>query len=60
MGVTIQHLELRFDVDAGEEEAAFARLYQKYARLQARQQREREEADALAEQDRALGDREGG
>ena len=60
MGCTIQYLELRFDVDAGAEEAEFARLYQKYARLQARQQRERQEADELAELDRALGDREVG
>jgi hypothetical protein len=56
--VTIQHLELRFDVEAGEEEAAFARLFQKYITVFDRMKREREEADEASECDRALGDRE--
>jgi hypothetical protein len=57
MPVTIQHLEIRFDVDGGEEEAAFARLFQKYQGHYARLQRERDEADESSERDRALGDR---
>jgi hypothetical protein len=56
MSVLIQHLEFRFDVDASDEEAAFAKLYQKYATAQARQQRERDEAEEASELDRALGD----
>jgi hypothetical protein len=56
MPVTIHHLEVRFDVDANEEEAAFARLFQKYIGTFARVQSEREDADDAAEQDRALGD----
>jgi hypothetical protein len=59
MGVTIQHLEIRFDVDGGEEEAAFVRLFQKYIGIHTRRQRERDEADEAAERDRALGDQEG-
>jgi hypothetical protein len=59
MGVTIQHLEIRFDVDGGEEEAAFVRLFQKYSSMQDRLRRERDEADEASERDRAIGDREG-
>lgn len=57
MPVTIQHLEIRFDVDGGEEEAAFVRLFQKYQGVHTRLQRERDEADEASERDRALGDR---
>jgi len=57
MPVTIQHLEIRFDVDGGEEEAAFVRLFQKYQGVYTRLQRERDEADEASERDRALGDR---
>lgn len=57
MGVTIQHFELRLDVDAGEEELAFARLFEKYHSAASRRQREREEADEASEIDAALGDR---
>ena len=58
MPITIQHLEVRFDVDAGEEDAAFVRLFQKYMRAYTQQQNERAKTDHTAEQDRALGDRE--
>ena len=57
MPVTIQHLEIRFDVDGGEEEASFVRLFQKYQGIYSRLQRERDEADEASEHDRALGDR---
>jgi hypothetical protein len=57
MAVTIQHLEVRFDVEASEEEAAFVRLYQKYNGQFVRLQREQEEAADASERDRALGDR---
>ena len=60
MPVTIQHLEIRFDVDGGEEEASFVRLYQKYSTIHSRLQREREEADEASERDRAIGDRREG
>lgn len=56
MPVTIQHLEIRFDVDGSEEEVAFARLFQKYQGIYARLQREREDADEASERDRSLGD----
>jgi len=57
MPVTIQHLEVRFDVDAGEEEASFVRLFQKHITVFARLQQEREERAEAAECDAALGDR---
>jgi hypothetical protein len=57
MPVTIQHLEIRFDVDGGEEETSFVRLFQKYQGIYTRLQRERDEADEASERDRALGDR---
>jgi hypothetical protein len=60
MPVTIQHLEVRFDVDGGEEEASFARLFFKYQGTYTRLQRERDEADEASERDRALGDRHEG
>jgi hypothetical protein len=59
MAVTIQHLEVRFDVEANEEEASFVRLFQKYITAFARRQQEQEEANETSEQDRALGDRPG-
>lgn len=57
MPVTIQHLEIRFDVDGSDEEVAFARLFQKYHAVASRLERERDESDESAERDRALGDR---
>jgi Mg-chelatase subunit ChlI len=57
MAVTIQHLEIRFDVEGGEEEASFVRLFQKYQAIYARLERERDDADEASERDRALGDR---
>jgi hypothetical protein len=56
-GLTILHFELRFDVDAGEEDASFVRLFQKYAGPMMRMQREQDEAAEASERDRALGDR---
>jgi hypothetical protein len=57
MAVTIQHLEIRFDVDGGEEEASFVRLFEKYVGVHTRLQRQRDEDDEASERDRALGDR---
>jgi hypothetical protein len=56
MAVTIQHLEIRFDVEGGEEEAAFLKLFLRYQDTYARLQRERLEAEEASERDRALGD----
>jgi hypothetical protein len=52
--VTIHHLEVRFDVDAGEEEQAFLRLFQRYVQAFARAQQEQEHRRRAAERDRAL------
>ncbi len=56
--VTIHHLELRFDVDASEEEQAFLRLFQKYARAFARAQDEAEAARRASARDRVMDDEE--
>ncbi len=58
MSVTIHHLELRFDVDASEEEQAFLRLFQKYARAFARAQAEAEAARRASARDRVIDDEE--
>ena len=58
MAVTIQHLEIRFDVDGSDEEVAFARLFQKYHVVARRLECERDDADRASERDRSLGDRE--
>lgn len=56
--VTIHHLEVRFDVDAGEEEQAFLRLFQKYIQAYARAQQEVERQRSAGERDRAADDGE--
>lgn len=58
MAVTIQHLEVRFDVDAGEQDQEFVRLFQKYITQWSRIHTEEQIASAESEASRALGDRE--
>ena len=57
MAVTIQNLDVRFDVEGEGDEAVFARLFSKYAK---RWEREREEQVARQKRsdcERSLGDR---
>lgn len=55
--MTIQNLEVRFDVEGEGDEATFARLFGKYVRVWQRQQAEQETRHRMAERERALGDR---
>jgi hypothetical protein len=55
--ITIHNLEVRFEIEGSDEEAAFARLFQRYMRMWAQAERVQRERAAAAEKDRALGDR---
>jgi hypothetical protein len=57
MAVTIQNLEVRFDVEGDSDEAVFARLFSKYANQWQRQAEEQKERRRQAEAERTLGDR---
>lgn len=57
--VTIQNLEVRFDVEGEGDEAAFARLYTKYMKLWRRQEADQEARRRRTERDRSLGGRQG-
>jgi hypothetical protein len=56
MPITIQSLEIRFDVQGSDEER-FAELFQRAMRAWARQDDERRRLADLATRERALGDR---
>jgi hypothetical protein len=58
--LTIQHLEVRFDVEGGDDEQAFVRLFQKYIERWARAQEEGAARRRQSDGDRALGDEPGG
>jgi hypothetical protein len=60
MATTIENLEIQFDVEAGRDEAVFARLFDRHIRAWQRQKDEAESRRRLSERDRALGDRDGG
>ncbi|MCI0392760.1 MAG: hypothetical protein MOB07_28850 [Acidobacteria bacterium] len=55
--VTIQNLEVQFDVDGEGDDAAFARLFEKYIRQWARKQEEAQAREKWIERERSLGDR---
>jgi hypothetical protein len=57
MATTINNLEIQFDVEAGRDEAVFARLFDRHIRAWQRQTDEAESRRRLSERDRALGDR---
>ena len=56
--VTIHNLEVRFDVEGEDDDAAFARLFEKYVRQWNRKQEELKERELWAARERALGDRQ--
>jgi hypothetical protein len=57
--VTIQNMEVRFDVEGEGDEQIFARLFKHYIERWAREQRERTRRDKNAQVERSLGDRGG-
>jgi hypothetical protein len=58
--VTINNLEVKFDVEAGDDNAAFARLFEKYIRQWSSKQEEAKERECWGERERSLGDRQEG
>lgn len=58
--VTIHNLEVRFEVEGGEDEAAFVRLFEKYVRQWQRKQEEARSRDRLSARERSMGDRPAG
>jgi hypothetical protein len=54
--VTINNLEVHFDVDGEGDEAVFARLFEKYIRKWSRMQAEAQARQRQTEADRSLGD----
>jgi hypothetical protein len=57
--VTIQNMEVRFDVEGEGDEQVFARLFKHHIERWARQQHERARREKNAHSERALGDRAG-
>jgi hypothetical protein len=55
--VTIHNLEVRFEVEDGDDDAVFARLFEKYIRQWNRKQEEMKEHERWMVRERALGDR---
>lgn len=57
MPVTIQNLDVRFDVEGEGDEAVFAKLFAKYARRWGREHDEEEARARRSNCERSLGDR---
>jgi hypothetical protein len=55
--VTIQNMEVSFEVEGDGDEAAFAKLFDKYIRRWSQLETEERERERLAESERSLGDR---
>jgi hypothetical protein len=56
--VTINNLDVRFDVEGGGDEETFARLFEKYANKWGRKQEEARARERRAESERSVGDRQ--
>jgi hypothetical protein len=56
--LTIHNLEVRFDVEAGDDEAVFARLFERHINSWQRLTGEAEQRRRLSERDRMLHDRD--
>jgi hypothetical protein len=57
MPVTIQNLDVRFDVEGEGDEAVFAKLFTKYAKQWSREQEEAMRRRRESDSERSLGDR---
>jgi hypothetical protein len=57
--VTINNLEVKFDVEAEDDNAAFAKLFEKYIRQWSNKQEEAKERECWAERERSLGNQDG-
>ncbi len=57
--VTIQNIDVRFDVEGEGDEAVFARLFEKHMKMWRRMEDEAQQRKRMADADRRLGDRPG-
>jgi len=55
--VTINQLDVRFDVEGGDDDATFARLFEKYIRQWSSKQDEARDRQRQGDDERSLGDR---
>ena len=56
--VTINHLDVRFDVEGGDDDATFCRLFQKYIHQWNNKQEEAKERERRGKDERSVGDRD--
>jgi hypothetical protein len=56
--VTINNLEVRFDVEGEGDDAVFAGLFEKYIRLWSHKQEEARERERMSARERSFGDRD--
>lgn len=54
--VTINHLDVRFDVEGGDDDATFCRLFEKYIRQWSNKQEEAKERERRGRQERSVDD----
>ena len=59
MPVTIQNLDVRFDVEGEGDEAVFARLFAEHIKQWSREEEDRKTREQRVSADRSLGDRRG-
>ena len=57
--VTIQNVEVRFDVEGEGDEAVFSRLFEKHMKMWRRLEDEAQQRKKMADAERRLGDRPG-
>lgn len=57
MAIRIGHLDVRFEVEGGDDEAVFARLFERHLRLHAEREKQKAHMHRIAERNRRLGDR---
>lgn len=55
--VTIQNVDVHFDVEGDNDEVVFARLFEKHMRTWRRLETEKQQRQRIADRERALGDR---
>lgn len=60
MAVTIQNLDVQFDVEGEGDEETFARLFARHARQWEREREESKRRERRSEAERSLGDRPAG
>ena len=57
--VTIEHIEVKVEVEGSSDEAVFSRFFQKYINLWSRLEQEAKARERLARENRSIGDQSG-